>query len=107
MKKTGFRIALIGYNREVTHKAFRVLYFWNLVKAGSLAMGVMRLEDGTVITEVNDFEIARSQRFDQIIIADDRRYNCLEKKEKELISVLYPGMEGYKIQTVFSVEEIK
>ncbi len=34
-------------------------------------------------------------------------FNLNEKKEKELISVLYPGMEGYKVQTVFSVEEIK
>ena len=34
-------------------------------------------------------------------------FNLDEKKEKELISVLYPGMEGYKIQKVFSVEEIK
>ena len=86
---TPLNIAFIGYNRKQTRYFFEELFVENSkdVKLISLSGGVMIFKDGTVIRRIDSLQDCASQKFDQIIIADDSRMNVLVERQDEIAAV--------------------
>ncbi len=82
-------IAFIGYNREQTRRHFKELCCANREQATliDLRRGVLVLNDGTVIRRIDEMLSSSSFRFDQIIIADDRRRNIFAARPNELVEL--------------------
>lgn len=84
-------LAFVGFNEEQTRAHFRQFAEDNAeqVHAANLEQGWIRLYDGTVILRVSAEEKVRlwGVRFDQIILADDRRM-MIWKERRHLLRLL-------------------
>lgn len=84
-------LAFVGFNREQTLAHFRQFARDNAEQIWdrNLELGWILLYDGTVIKRITSMEQARRDgvRFDQIILADDRR-RMIWKERAELIRFL-------------------
>lgn len=86
--KPKLRLAFVGYNTEQTRRYFRLFAQDNAeqIHSADLDRGRIRLYDGTEIRMVTHTEQVRRDgvRFDQIILADDRRRAILRAQAQLL-----------------------
>ena len=83
----GYKIAFIGYNEEQTRRYLEDLAIVNAdqVYRFDRRNGRVDLKDGTTITAVKPVpEFLIGRRFDQVIVADDRRLEVLYRRAPEL-----------------------
>lgn len=84
-------IAFIGYNEAQTNTYFVDFAAVNAdqVRRFDRRGGVIILKDGTRITKVTPAPgFLKGRRFDQVILADDRRMEILERRAPELWALL-------------------
>ena len=82
-----YNIAFIGYNEEQTHRYLEDLAVVNAdqLRIFNRRCGIVELMDGTIITAVKPVpEFLCGRRFDQVIVADDRRMNVLGRRAPEM-----------------------
>ena len=82
-----YNIAFIGYNEEQTRRYLEDLAVVNAdqVRRVDRRNGCVILKDGTTITRVLPIpEFLHGRRFDQVIVADDRRLHILFRRGPEL-----------------------
>ena len=82
-----YNIAFIGYNEAQTRTYLCDLARVNADQVRYFAPrnGLVILEDGTTITAVKPVpEFLRGRRFDQVIVADDRRMNVFGRRAPEM-----------------------
>lgn len=85
-----YNIAFIGYNEEQTR-----MYLEDLVRVNADQVlrfdrrhGQAILKDGTIITRVIPVpEFLKGRRFDQVIVADDRRLNLVGRRYPEIVEL--------------------
>ena len=90
MKVMAYNIAFIGYNEEQTRRYLEDLARVNAeqVQRFDKRNGVVTLKDGTTITAVKaDTEFLNGRRFDQVIVADDRRLDVVERRFPEILAL--------------------
>lgn len=85
----GLKIAFIGYDERCTRQAFEQFAHDNRDQVVQFLKicGVIRLKDGTRIERFTGIR-PKGRRYDQIIIADDRRMNILATRAWELGELL-------------------
>lgn len=96
------RIAFVGYNDELTRIFFREMAEINKEQIGicNLRQGRIVLTDGTEILRVSPAVRYVSVRFDQVIIADDRRKQC-EIQNYALFARIAHNMSGSVVPPEF------
>ena len=85
-----YNIAFIGYNEEQTRRYLEDLAVVNAeqVQRFDKRQGVVTLKDSTTITAVRPVpEFLHSRRFDQVIMADDRRLDVVERRFPEILAL--------------------
>ena len=85
-----YNIAFIGYNEEQTHRYLEDLAVVNAeqIRRFDKRNGVITLKDGTTITAVRPVpEFLYGRWFDQVIIADDRRLDIIERRFPEILAL--------------------
>ena len=98
-----YNIAFIGYNEEQTRRYLEDLAVVNAdqVYKFDRRNGRVILKDGTTITRVLPVpEFLHGRRFDQVIIADDRRFDVVVTRWPELVA-LRRCMEQSEVPPVF------
>lgn len=94
-----YKLAFIGYNEAQTRTYFEDFAAMNLeqVRRFDRRDGVITLHDGTTITRIPPIpEFLRGRRFDQTILADDRRMMILYHRAPEL-AALARCMDGSEV----------
>jgi hypothetical protein len=85
--KMAYKIAFIGYNEEQTNRYLEDLAVVNAdqVHRFDRRQGCVTLKDGTTITAVKPVpEFLIGRRFDQVIVADDRRLAATYRRAPEM-----------------------
>ena len=85
-----YKIAFIGYNEEQTHRYLEDLAVRNAdqVHRFDKRKGCVTLKDGTTITAVKPVpEFLHGRRFDQTIVADDRRLDIIGRRYPEIVAL--------------------
>ena len=85
-----YKIAFIGYNEEQTRRYLEDLAIVNADQVYSVdrRSGCVTLKDGTTITAVKPVpEFLYGRRFDQVIVADDRRLNIIDRRYPEIVAL--------------------
>lgn len=85
-----YKIAFIGYNEEQTRRYLEDLAVVNAdqVYRFDRRNGQVIMRDGTTITRVLPSPaFLKGRRFDQVIVADDRRLNVLERRYPEIMEL--------------------
>ena len=81
-------IAFIGYNERLTRVFFEEFTWDNRdqIASADYVRGRVKLHDGTYIVRIDAGKAGRDgYRFDQIIVADDRRRNAYVNRRCELM----------------------
>ena len=98
-----YNIAFIGWTEEMTRRYLEDLAVVNAdqVYRFDRRNGRVILKDGTTITRVLPVpEFLHGRRFDQVIVADDRRLNVVVTRWPELVA-LRRCMERSEVPTAF------
>ena len=85
-----YNIAFIGYNEEQTRRYLEELVVINAdqVHRFDKRRGCVTLKDGTTITAVKPVpEFLYGRRFDQTIVADDRRLDIIARRYPEIVAL--------------------
>lgn len=85
-----YKIAFIGYNEEQTRRYLEEFVMINndQVRHFNRRDGIVYLMDNTTITAVKPIpEFLRARRFDQTIVADDRRLNVFDRRYPEFMEL--------------------
>ena len=85
-----YSIAFIGYNEEQTRRYLEDLAAVNAdqVRRFDRRNGCITLKDGTTITRVLPVpDFLRGRRFDQVIVADDRRLQVFDRRYPEMMEL--------------------
>ena len=85
-----YNIAFIGWNEEQTCRYLEDLARVNAdqVHRFDKRRGCVTLKDGTTITAVKPVpEFLYGRRFDQVIVADDRRLNVIDRRYPEIVAL--------------------
>lgn len=81
-------IAFIGYNERLTRQFFEEFAWDNReqIASADYIRGRVKLHDGTQIVRIDAGKAGRDgYRFDQIIVADDRRRNAYSNRRLEIM----------------------